>query len=176
MYRNINNYYFNRPNYGYAYANPYGMNFSRSYPRVVIYNGQQNFGVIDSLKKHGKKAALLSGALLAAGIPGAQDLGKNVGELVRVPQTYTITHPMLRSHNRAMEPFTNNQGEDEINLTTTDGNNNSFTNTYFLDSNGRISYSPFYKSQLSIDSNSIKNFPFEKLRNAQLNYIEDKYY
>ena len=48
MYRNINNYYFNRPNYGYAYANPYGMNFSRSYPRVVIYNGQQNFNIHDA--------------------------------------------------------------------------------------------------------------------------------
>ena len=50
MYRNINNYYFSRPNYGYAYANPYRMNFSRSYPRVVVYE-PHNF---DRLKRFEK--------------------------------------------------------------------------------------------------------------------------
>ena len=35
MYRNINNMYFSRP--GYGYQNPYGINFSRVYPRVVVY-------------------------------------------------------------------------------------------------------------------------------------------
>jgi hypothetical protein len=35
MYYN-NSYYFSRPNYGYAYGNPYRLNFSRRYPRVVV--------------------------------------------------------------------------------------------------------------------------------------------
>lgn len=93
MYRNINNYYFNRPNYGYAYANPYRMNFSRSYPRVVVYNGQQNFNKFtDFVKKHGREAALAT-ALLAAGIPGAKSAGKVIGEHT-VPLTHEITRPV----------------------------------------------------------------------------------
>ena len=38
MYRNLNNYYVSRPNYGYACGNPYGMNFSKQSPRVVVYS------------------------------------------------------------------------------------------------------------------------------------------
>jgi len=76
MYRNINNYYFSRPDYGYAYANPYGMNFSRSYPRVVVY-GQQNFATAsDILKKAGLIAALAAGSAAAPGVAG-----KTVGAL-----------------------------------------------------------------------------------------------
>lgn len=94
MYKNIKNYYFSRPDYGYAYANPYGMNFSRSYPRVVVYNGQQNFNKFtDFVKKHGRKAAL-AGALLAAGIPAAHQAGKSVGENTRVEHTAELEEPL----------------------------------------------------------------------------------
>lgn len=139
MYRNINNYYFNRPNYGYAYANPYGMNFSRSYPRVVIYDGQQNFNkVTDFLKKHGRKAAL-AGALLAAGSPAAQDIGKDVGELVRVPQTYTITQPVYEEP-ATLWDGTPSKGEEVVKYETTrpDGRI-SQSRQYYKDRNGKVS-------------------------------------
>lgn len=71
MYYN-NNYYFSRPDYGYAYGNPYGLNFSRSYPRVVAYN----FALDDFLKIGGAVAGSAAGHLLRR---GANALEKKFG-------------------------------------------------------------------------------------------------
>ena len=87
-------YYFNRPNYGYAYGNPYRMNFSRRYPRVVVYNGQQNFEMPKWLKKLGAVASL-GAALNPIGAGIGKTLGHAASEsgIVKTKSNGTIIMP-----------------------------------------------------------------------------------
>ena len=75
-----NNYYFSRPNYGYAYGNPYGLNFSRRYPRVVSYN----FGFLMKPKLEMKPKPALSGFAgpLGPSMGGRLGIGSHLGSSV----------------------------------------------------------------------------------------------